>query len=331
MEGGDGEPKTLVLLRHGVRLPASKQHILKTTRALTPGQAAGINIHVVEGEAARADRNDHVGYVRLDGRDTHRPLPVGSEVDVTLSVDTSRRLKVQAFVPMLDRTFDLAIEDVNRPTPNLDVLERQLKYEEEERLAKLSRLGETRDVSAAVADVRRALDEARSGDQDAALRAQRRLRELQSDLDAVESAAGIDLLDARWRDAVSKARAALGDFGSPNDRQRLLILEREGNEALAGRQRAQLQERVTQVEQLCWNTLMAQPGWWIGLYQQLVEMQDAMPDTATARLLIPQGRRALERQDFEELQQVCRRLWDLLSESARGDAAHSLPDVAVRG
>ena len=326
--GGD-ELGTKPLLERGTRLPATGQHRFKTSRPITPGQASVIKLHVVEGEAMNPDRNDHVCFIQLDGQNVRRALPQGTEIDVKIHVDTSRRVKVEAFVPMLDETFDTAAQQRDRPVPDIAILEHQISAEEE-RVVEISQVAPVGDAPAAIQDVKRAIREARGGDEDAAMRAQRRLRELQAELDSAKDAASLPLLQAQWRDLLPRAQQVLAQYGEPPDRQRLLTLEREGQDALRGRNQAQLRQRVEQLEQMYWGTLFKQPGWWIGFYQDLVEQQAHMVDPSTARVHIQEGRRALDRQDFEALQQMCWRLWDLLPNRARGQMTHGLPDVGIR-
>jgi molecular chaperone DnaK len=326
VEENEGPPRTKVLIEHGARLPATGRHSFRTTRALVPGQTGGINLHIVEGSSSRADRNDHVGFIRLDGRNVQRPVPVSSEVDITLSVDPSRRLSVEAFVPLLDETFRLTVSDMNRPTPDLATLRQQLEVEEE-RLSRVGAVASLGEAPSLVRDTHHALQEAEQGDQDAAMKAQRRLRELQTQLDSASDVAELPLLEAQWRDTLPRVREMLAEYSDPSRQQRLVILEREGDEAIAAANPAQLRQRIEDLSQLYWGILTEQDGWWIGFYQHLVERQEEMADQPTARMVVQQGRAALNMHDFEALRKACRTLWELLP--ATGDSK-GLPDVGIR-
>jgi molecular chaperone DnaK len=323
---GGNIPQTKVLISHGTRLPASGRHVFRTIRTLSPGDHAGISLHVVEGESVRADRNDHVGYVRLDSEALLRPLPVGSEIEVTLNVDSSRRLSAVAYVPLLDRSYALNISDVGRPVPSVDVLRLQMQ-EEKDRLVQIGDAATVADTRELLADVQKALTEAETGDQDAAMRAQRRLREAQSHLDTATAAAMWSLLEAEWHEAVEKTRVVISAYGDADRSIKLQVVERDGNDALAAHAEPVVRHRLQQVQQLHWATLMDQDGWWIGFYQDLVEHQNEMTDRPTAQLLIREARGALDRQDFESLRKACWRLWEQLPDMQK---AGGLPDVGIR-
>lgn len=328
--GAADEPYTRVLLSRGTHLPATAKGRFETVHALVPGQRPGINIHVVEGEAPRADRNDHVGYIRLDGTNVTRPLPPGTQVDITIKVDTSRRLSVEAFVPLLDETYELTVENVDRPIPRVEVLE-QLLEAEQERLQRIGAVASVGEASGQIGDVQRAIDEARVGDLESAARAQRLLRQIQAELDRVQNAADLPLLQAEWRDLLPRTRDLLSEYGEPAQRQQLLALEGEGEASAQSGDQTLLRHHFEQLRDLYWSVLMAQTGWWIGLYQDLSEHQEQMTDPATARVLFQEGRRALDRQDFDSLRRACSRLWELLPQNGRGQMTHGLPDVGVRG
>lgn len=326
VDDGSGEAATLCLLKHGTRLPATQKYTLWTIRPVYPGRPDGINVHVVEGESRRADRNDHVGHIRLDGTNIPRTLPAGSEIEIKFSVDTSRRISVEAFVPLVDETYKLSIQDVNRSIPDVAVLEHQLRIEQQ-RLEEISQVSSTAGPSSKAEEVNRALEEARCGDEEAAVKAQRFLHELQTGVDDIKVVADLPLLRSEWYELLPKAESLIAEYGEPSVKQRLPVLRREGEEAMAEGNQVRLRQRIDQLNQVYLSTMFAQDGWWIGFYQHLVERQGDMSDSATAGLLVQEARRALDRQDFEMLRRTCWRLWELLPNTTREGG---LPDVGVR-
>lgn len=50
--------------------------------------------------------------------------------------------------------------------------------------------------------------------------------------------------------------------------------------------------------------LLEQPAWWVGFFQDLVDKQGQLTDPNLAKVLIIDGRKALERQDIDALRQV---------------------------
>ncbi len=254
---------------------------------------------------------------------------MGSEVDISFRLDVSRRLSVEVFVPLLEHTSMLRVEDVDRPIPDAEILECQLRAEEA-RLAEVESVASIGEVPALVHEVRRALSDARAGDQDAAVQAQRRLREVQILLDAAVEDAGLPLLQARWRDTLSKTQRAAAAYGQPSDRRQLGVLQREGEQALAAGSHAQLRLRIEELAKLYWGAVTTYDGWWITFFHHLRARQRVATEPATAQILIQQGQGALDRRDFDVLRQTCRSLWGLLADIGPQGWAGGLPDVGVR-
>ena len=62
------------------------------------------------GNRALADRNVLIGTLEITSDKIKRDLPAGTEIEVTLHMDTSRILTVVAYVPLLDEEFPTKIE-----------------------------------------------------------------------------------------------------------------------------------------------------------------------------------------------------------------------------
>lgn len=328
-EDRTGPARTQVMMRRGSRLPASARHTFKTTRLLAPGTSARVDLHLVEGESLQADRNDHVGYIRLDGSNVTQTVPAGSEVEVRLDVDKSRKITVRAFVPSLDRTFDLTIANPTRPMPDVGILRSGLRAEEE----RVGKLRQVADVGTAISDLDaldRAIEEARRGDTDAAFRAQRDLHAIQERLDRLDEQSRLLLLQREWGSLLPEVRALLTEIGEPEDRTQILVLEREWSDALAGNSVVLLQQKLTQLQQLKWRALGRRPAFWRGLFDDLSTLHAHQSDVRVVATLIEQGRLSSSRDDVDGLRQVCLQLWDLLPPSMRGSALQTYGDPGVR-
>jgi len=106
----------------GSGLPLKKRRDFKVIHALRQGQSGvPFKIPIVEGENALADRNRLNGSLEIRGEEIRRDLPVGSDIEVTLNIDTSRIITVKAYVPLLDQEFKTEI-NLQRREPNLHKL-----------------------------------------------------------------------------------------------------------------------------------------------------------------------------------------------------------------
>jgi len=329
VESEGDAPRTVRLLNKGDRLPATNRVIFRTTRSLAPGTPGGINIHIVEGEGELAESNGHAGSIRIEGSSIARALPVGSEVEVRFDVDTSRRMVVKAFVLLLDETFPLVIRDVNEPVPDVAVLRNQLEIQRE-RLQGVTDHASVGEAPALISEAELALVAAEALDEDSARKAQRRLQELRDQLDRSYDRARLPIMRTEFEEMLPQVRQVLTEFADSSTQQRAETIAGDIAQALNDGDAATAKLRMEQLQQLHFGTLLDQPGWWLGLYQDLVEKQSQFADQNLARVLIIDGRKALDRQDFDGLRQICGRLWALLPSGDRVGMSRTLPDVGIR-
>ena len=87
---------------------------LKTQKQIRPGNEKDfLKIPVYQGEheaeGTRAIYNEHVYDIIINGNDLPSLLPENSEVDLTISLDKSQEIKVEAFFPYLDYTAEIGV------------------------------------------------------------------------------------------------------------------------------------------------------------------------------------------------------------------------------
>jgi molecular chaperone DnaK len=90
------------------------RHGLKTQKAIKPGLKTDfIKIPLYQGDndakGSRAIYNEHVYDAIITGEDLPALLPEGSDVDLTMKAISDTTLKMSAFFPYLDFTFDIPV------------------------------------------------------------------------------------------------------------------------------------------------------------------------------------------------------------------------------
>lgn len=91
------------------------KNALKTQKQIRPGMDSDfIKIPVYEGEhnaeGTRAIYNEHVTDIIISGADLPSLLPENSDVDLTVNLDRSEKITVNAFFPYLDFTYEAIVE-----------------------------------------------------------------------------------------------------------------------------------------------------------------------------------------------------------------------------
>ncbi|WIX81928.1 Hsp70 family protein [Amycolatopsis carbonis] len=288
-----------------------------------------IRIPIAEGEFRRGERNKQVGLIEIKAQDLRRDLPRGSEILVTFEMDESRLVSVTAFVPLLDAEFE-AVVDLNKTAvPEVPALRRQLN-ELEARHEQLRSEAETAhsdrargllmrlDEKGTVGTVRDAVTSS-AADDNAAVEADARMREVQAELDDIEEELRIPDVMARLRDQIEHCRELVHRVGSEEDRTELADIERRYETVRDSRDAAAAERLSDRARDLQVLLLRRDGSLDEEIFNALRAAQDRMTDPARARELVREGEHALNTHNWPALTDVNRRLRALLPPNPRGE------------
>ncbi|HZG03219.1 MAG TPA: Hsp70 family protein [Streptomyces sp.] len=319
------------LLRKGTTLPAEGRNTYRTTIALRQSDPkAVIRIPLVEGERPRAERNTTVGMLEIRRGDVRFDLPAHSDVEMTLHVDESRILTAVADVPLVDAQFEVEINLSEVRPPEQPVLEEQLREVE----ARLERLREEA-ADAGLDDVRDRLermddsqvDEVRGQvraagvDVGAASMGDRRLRDLQAELDEAEEAIEFPRLAAELRGVLDACEELVERSRDPEHRRQLTTLRNRLDRVVRERDRSAAQALMGRLQGFLADLLRAGDHWEVTMFYALRDARSEMTSLSRADALFEEGEQALAAGDRQALAAVNERLRRLLPR----EAASSLP------
>lgn len=120
-------------LEKNTTLPAKGTGTFKTSQHIRPGNRQDrmvISIYEIasgfEDDLSRAILNNFHSKVTITGDDFPALLPEGSDVELTLKIDASRRTTVSVYIPAFDESFDFTIESRIEPEIDSEELQSQL-------------------------------------------------------------------------------------------------------------------------------------------------------------------------------------------------------------
>lgn len=313
------------LFEKGRGLPLKATTTCRTIRAIRKGQSDELPIPVIEGEQPLADRNRWIGELRITGKDVARDLPVGSEIEVTLQVDESRIVTVNAYVPMLDKEFaaTLQLRAHGRDIGALrdDFAAEMSRFDEVKSKAEVAggegakTLIQATEASEVMREVKELL--AGNGDPDAAAKCEKRLLELKIKLDEASN-------ELRWPSLVAEAREWAGYLAEMDKEQksdalhkRCVALTSEIDRLIGIRASDDLRQKIDQARALWFEVAMAQPAFWVYQHQELEKRVAEMKDKVRASKLLEQGRAFVSQNNATGLQNVVRELWNLLPDDVQ--------------
>jgi molecular chaperone DnaK len=305
----------------GMGLPQKKRwpDAHRITFALKAGQAGPlIKIPIVEGESEHADRNRVVGFLAIDSSEVRRDLPVGSEVEITLKIDKSRTIILEAYFPLLDEEFSkqLTIEKMNADPSEITKTLR----EELQRLNKLKEKAEEAGEDSIVEELEQLESDkdrdeavrAAKGDAGAAEKAQARVLELQNKLDNVEKKLQWPTLVTEARELQENISKLADDHANQSQKDKV----EDWSEAIDGivekKQIDRLTRKLEEGHTIFGQILCSLPSFWVGNFQRMERDRGNFSDTNAAERLFERGREYLQKNNIEGLTDVVRKLWNLM-------------------
>ena len=123
---------TIPGLEKNASLPAiGKTSPLKTQSQIRPGEKGDfIKIPLYDGEhgadGTKAINNDLIKQLKISGEELPKLLPAGSDVELTVKVDSSRLISVEVFIPYLEETIELKIGREINTAIEAEVLDQEI-------------------------------------------------------------------------------------------------------------------------------------------------------------------------------------------------------------
>ena len=322
-----------VFFKGGDPLPARKMEVHRLIHAVGRGRAdQELRIPFYEGEnQTRSDLNTHIGDIVLTGSDKRvtRDLPAGTEVEITIEIDSSRIAKGKAFIPLIDEELEEVFK-VEKSEPRVDDLKKQWDRQQ-------LRLARTTEQAAAlggqevqqilktiederfVGDIEHSIDAAAT-DEDAAQKCEARLHQLSALLYEAEDLLEWPQLEVQVNTEISMVEQVVAEYGDQREKGLVATLVAEARQAIEHTSPEELRTRTERLSDLRFAVLGRQPAFWVGYLDYLENAQGSIPDQRAATQLLAQGRKAINDNDLTGLQAAVRQLSNLLPADKQEEA-----------
>ena len=313
--------KVLVMVPKGTEYPFKKvTRKTASDKELKKGLPGRIVIPILEakgGDAGRlADHNMKLGELVLTSSGLRRNLPMGSEIEVTLSAKEPGMLRAEAYVPLLDETFSAKIEFDRTPGETESELRSELDRERtrmEDLYNKLDR-DTAASCNAIMEDINSLWD--RAGSVEGANQIQQRIIELRMQLDKIEEVAKIPEKVGNIRDYISSLEQMENDL-SPSQRSQLSDIRSALERLRSTENLAALDALEGEVGELWNNVVYNRAEYWQRVLRYAYLQVGKMADAAEAERLFEQGRKALRDDDVDLMRRCAIRLLNLLPDTVR--------------
>jgi molecular chaperone DnaK len=283
-------------------LPAKGKGTYKTQRDIRPGMTEDvILLPIYDGDkGTRAIHNRPGGLIKITGDDIGEFLPKDSDVEITLEMDSSRRMTVSAYFPYIDETVEkgegeteeytatsFSDEDIDteikKAQQTLNMLQNELSSDSSER-------GRLDKLSTDLNEISELFDNGQ-GDRDTEDQVFRRLKELLRDMDEIQDG-------NQWPVALEELNVALETVSTTNkrygneDSAKIIKKMKENAKIAIADQNIELaRELIEEIRTLDFAMIREQTGLWISIVKGYHEDFDMQPwkDRKKARLLIDEA------------------------------------------
>jgi len=326
----DGEPTLDPVFTKGTPLPAEKTVKYRATHTLIPGRPdSDLAIKLWEGEYLNdPDANEWVGNVILQNDGVKRSVPEGAEIEISIQVDPSRLITVEAFVPHLNQHFSSRLYVPQREEQDFSVLAQTVTTETQsyrERLEELERASPDESTTSEIKELQNDLEELeartppsgttpQNTDPDDARRlvedsktVRGRLKNLESRIST--SQAPIQL--TRFTELVELVGQVAKEFGTPLDVQQFNLLRHELERSAAKGNEKIVQRVCAELDALRWRIMFKHDWFWREIFNSLCQPNTPFINANEAQLQITKGKAAVSSGDGEGLREVVRALWKL--------------------
>ena len=306
---------------------------LKTMRQLRPGMSEDkLVIPIYQGEnnaeGTNAIYNDHVFDVEITGDDVPQLVPANSDIDITLKVDRSQMMKLEATFPVIGETIE---KDVDVKARN-GVDERDLKNRLDEAKQKMSALRSTDAVSQSeIEEAEKLLKdvdgrfEGEKSTEDGKMHLLADLRRTFLKMEEVEKRHEWDTLEAELRHEFDRLEKANNDLGNKHD-QEVAELRRQTDTVIRSRDVKMGRKVLKMIHDVFFHvTFVYQLIGFINHYDKSFGRY-AWRNASQARQLLNQGKDIIASGNINEqqLQGICVNVLDLLPEDERRDGGIGL-------
>jgi molecular chaperone DnaK len=294
-----------------------------TTIPLIPGSPKEIlRVGVFEGPQTVSttflpERGHLIGDVVLRGTHIDRPLPVGTELEVTIRIDPSREASASIYIPDLEITIppEKLVEFARTPVPTLADLQIRLDSTKA-RLQDLEAAGlSLQDVKPKEAAATQAVESAVISGSDGIARAEARVGELELAVDEIEERHAPRLALEELTQFMDFSRDLVEEYGDPQHKELFAQLERDAIRARDRNNATEARSIRERALNLAGVVYWSQTAAWVSRFQELASFE-GFTDKERAQMLLLQGRQALKQGDQELLR---RTVLDLLSITPRED------------
>ncbi len=307
-----------VFFERGSTLPLKKTKSYQIARKLSKSDKVNeLPIKVLEGESDNPNNNDFICKLGIKGSDLPHDLPEGTDIDLTISVNESRQLDVEYYIPSIDITGRIRASivaeaiDTDRLYEDLSLQKMRLEKNQDTYSSE-----DKKKIGYEIESIETSINHSNT-DEDEKRKASKQLKDLKTRMEKLEKSKELPQLIAEYKEKYEVVVEAIDAIGDIRDRERnhdhLSVLKKEGDKAIESEDKALLQRVIQQIYELGARIVYSNPQTWAWHFNEIVDGNHQFNNQKDADYFINKGKQAMENGDTDELKRCVQNLLTMLS------------------
>ncbi len=317
-------------------LPAKGKGSYKTAKDIRPGNRADkFTVQFYEfsygDEGSRAILNDLFGGATVTGEQLPAMLPAQSEVELTLSIDASRRASLSIYIPTLDETIDLQFESSTQKSEDVADLMADIEQAREvaEKLESGEQPADVSEFKSELNEVERLLSN-RGNDVDVKGQARQKLQRTFIALDKIESTNRWPELEADLDSAMEYLLVNDQRYGNEKSQQLVADYQKRVRHAKSEKNYNAGKQLLDEIHAFSFALIGQDIGlWmsWIKEYDQDFETTEWTDKREARRVLNDAKSMIATNPSKSKVEEAVRTLWSLMPKEKREAAQRASDDI----
>jgi len=298
-------------------LPAKGKGTFKTQKAIRPGNINDLLIiPIIEGEPGEQSKfNTTAAVINCSGDDLAALLPKGSDVELTVLIDESRRIKLSAYFPYIDESYDVEV------AKSLDTqqgeVDSSLVFEEIRKAQHAVAFidgGEVNAISNELTELDKRLNDAQN-DYAEKSKALSDLNVILKKIDKLEGEAEWPKLELRLKEALDDLHVANEQYGNSESTIIVRQMEASSFEIIKQKDKKLALDLIDKIGSLSFSLIRQETGLWISYIKGFDDDFNTQQwsDEGQARELINQAKHIISTQPSrDKLERIVITLFGLL-------------------
>jgi len=303
-------------------LPSKGKGAFKTQKVIRPGNKEDVlTIPIIHGEPGeQASLNQSAIIGKCSGEELSSLLPEGSDVEITVSIDNSHLITLNAYFPYIDESFETE-SSKNRDTQQYEV-NADLLHTEIKRAHHAVALAEHKDadkLSGDLEDLAQRLDDA-GNDYDAKLTISEHLKRILKELDKLEDEAEWPKVKQELQDTLERVKLTNEQYGNTDTTGILDQMEIKAGDVIQQQNVGLATDLTDQLNAMGFALIRQETGLWISYIKGFDEDFDTQQwsDPSAARQFINQAKQIIATQPSrDKLESIVFALFELLPDKEK--------------